>query len=100
MDGTGFNRTHNATSAAARRWPKVWLTQRHGKPWYIAFLEGHVTVMRIVKDRAEAIAVACAMLDKGIEVTDVGPMLDTDQQKSIRHLPERFTGNGAGATTG
>jgi hypothetical protein len=50
-------------------------------PWYISFLERHVTVMRIVRDRREAIAIACAMLDRGIEVTGVGPMLDTGQQE-------------------
>lgn len=37
--------------------------------------------MRVVRDRAEAIAVACAMLDEGIEVTGVGPMLGTCEQK-------------------
>ena len=75
MNGAGFRGT------AARRWPKVSLAQGRGNPWYIAFLEGRVTVMRIVRDCAEAIAVACAMLDEGIEVTGVGPMRDTGQQK-------------------
>ena len=52
--------TDAATSAAAKRWLNASLAHRHGKPWYIAFLDGRVTVMRIVRDRAEAIAVACA----------------------------------------
>ena len=68
MDDAGFRRT-NA------------LTQKNGSAWYIAFLEGRVTVMRIVRDRDEAIALACAMLDEGVEVTGVGPMLDTGQEK-------------------
>jgi hypothetical protein len=37
--------------------------------------------MRILRDRDEAIGVACAMLDEGIEVTGIGPLLDTSQQK-------------------
>jgi predicted Rossmann-fold nucleotide-binding protein len=81
MDAPGFRGTDAATSAAAKRWLNASLAHRHGKPWYIAFLGGRVTVMRIVRDRAEAIAVACAMLDEGIEVTGVGPMIDTGQQK-------------------
>ena len=79
MDGSGFR--HPATSAKVDRRPPIAAARRSGSPWYIAYLEGHVTVMRIVGDRAEAIAVACAMLDKGIEVTGVGPMLDTGQQR-------------------
>jgi hypothetical protein len=60
------------------------------KPWYVAFLKGHVTVMRVRRQRSEAIALACDMLDQGIEVTGVGPMLEIDQQEidpmSIRQL--------------
>lgn len=81
MDAPGFRGTDAATSDSARRWLNASLAQRHGNPWYIAFFDGRVTVMRIVGDRAEAIAVACAMLDEGIEVTGVGPMIDTGQQK-------------------
>jgi hypothetical protein len=60
------------------------------KPWYVAFLKGCVTVMRVRTHRSEAIALARDMLDQGIEVTRVGPMLETGQQEiasmSIRQL--------------
>jgi hypothetical protein len=60
------------------------------KPWYVAFLKGCVTVMRVRRHRSEAIALACDLLEQGIEVTRVGPMLETDQQEidpvSIRRL--------------
>lgn len=49
--------------------------------WYIAALDGNQTLMRIVKGRAEAIAVACEMLDEGVEVTKLGPMLEMAQQE-------------------
>jgi hypothetical protein len=56
-------------------------------------LDGRITVMRIVRDRTEAIAVACAMREEGIEVTGVGPMLDTGQQEielpSLREICRR-----------
>jgi hypothetical protein len=81
MDGSGVPRTVAATSGAVNRWLKIPLAKRSSSPWYIAFLEGRITVMRIVEDRSEAIALACAMLDEGIEVTGVGPMLDTGQEK-------------------
>jgi hypothetical protein len=54
--------------------------KRISDPWYIAFLKNHITTMRVVQDRSEAIATAFAMLDRGIEVIGVGPMLDTGQQ--------------------
>ena len=49
--------------------------------WYVVFSEHHVMVMRIVKDRREAIALACDMLDRRIEVTGAGPMLETGKQQ-------------------
>jgi hypothetical protein len=71
-----------------------------GHPWYISFFEGCATRMRIVKDRSEAIGVACAMLDEGIEVTRVGPMLDTGQPEidlaSLRELCRQGRGLGSG----
>jgi hypothetical protein len=84
MDGASSRGTHIASSATARRWRKGALAQGQGNPWYIAYLEGHVTVMRVVGDRAEAIGIACAMLDEGRDVTGVGPMLGTRDQKIDR----------------
>ena len=78
MDGSGFG--HATTSAGLDRRP-VSLAKRVGNAWYIAYLDGRVTVMRIVRDCTEAIGIACGMLDAGIEVTGIGPMLDTRQQK-------------------
>jgi hypothetical protein len=51
------------------------------KAWYVAFSQGHVTTMRIVKHRGEAITFACDLLDRGIELTGTGPMLGTAEQK-------------------
>jgi hypothetical protein len=83
MDASGIRGTNIATSGTARRWRKGVLAQG-GNPWYIAYLEGRVTIMRLVRDRDEAIGVACAMLDEGIEVTSVGPMLGTSQERIDR----------------
>jgi Periplasmic binding protein len=84
MDGASSRGTHIASSATARRWRKGALAQGQGNPWYIAYLEGHLTVMRVVGDRDEAIGVACAMLDEGIDVISVGPMLGVSEQKIDR----------------
>jgi hypothetical protein len=84
MNGAGYRGTPIATSTAIRCWIKAWLAQANDGPWYIAYLERRLTVMRIVRDRDEAIGVACAMLDERIEVTGVGPLLDTGQQKIDR----------------
>jgi hypothetical protein len=50
------------------------------RTWYVAFTNCRHTVMRLVKDRSEAIALACEMLDRGIDVTGAGPMLETERQ--------------------
>jgi hypothetical protein len=84
MDGEGSCRTNIATSAIASRWRKGSPAQGQANPWYIAYSEGRVTVMRVVGDRDEAIGVACAMLDEGIDVTGVGPMLGTGEQRIDR----------------
>jgi hypothetical protein len=84
MLGTSFHGPKNATSTAVRCRIKGWLAQANDGPWYIAYLEGHLTVMRVVRDRDEAIGVACAMLDEGLEVTSAGPMLGTSGQKIDR----------------
>ena len=51
------------------------------KAWYVAFSQGHVTMVRIVKHRGEAITLACNLLDRGIELTGAGPMLEAEEQK-------------------
>lgn len=60
------------------------------RAWYIAFTKDNCTRMRILKERAHAIGVACDMLDSGIEVTRLGPMLITGEQDidaaSIREI--------------
>jgi hypothetical protein len=89
MDDADFHWTNPANSPVLDCRLPIALAGRNGNPWYIAYLEGRVTVMRIVRDRAEAIAVACAMLDEGVEVTRVGPMLGTGQEidpASLREL--------------
>jgi hypothetical protein len=84
MNGAGYRGTTTATSTAVRRRIKGWLAQANDGPWYIAYLDGHITVMRVVRGRDEAIDVACTMLDQGLEVTSVGPMLGTSDQKIDR----------------
>jgi hypothetical protein len=100
----GYRETNVATSASASRWLNASLAHRSGNPWYIAFLEGRVTVMRVVEDRAEAIAVACAMLDEGIEVTGVGPLVDTGEQKigtaSLREICRQRRGSDTRVSSG
>jgi hypothetical protein len=61
MDSAGSRGTNIASSANSRRWRKGSLAQSQGNPWYVAYLEGRLTVMRVVRDRDEAIGVACAM---------------------------------------
>jgi hypothetical protein len=51
------------------------------KTWYVAFSKGRITAMRVAEDRSEAIALACDMLDRRIEVTGVGPMLEIGQRE-------------------
>jgi hypothetical protein len=50
-------------------------------PWYVTSSRGCFTEMRIAKSRSEAIALACDMLRQRIDVTGVGPMLETGQQR-------------------
>jgi hypothetical protein len=72
------------------------------KTWYVAFSKGRITAMRVAEDRSEAIALACDMLDRRIEVTGVGPMLGIGQREidpaTIRQIwRERAPDNRAGS---
>ncbi len=43
--------------------------------WYVSYLAGAVTVMSLAKSREEAISAACGLLDREINVQEIGPLL-------------------------
>ena len=43
--------------------------------WYVSHLAGAVTVMSLAKSREEAISAACGLLDRKIDVQEIGPLL-------------------------
>ena len=51
--------------------------------WYISYKVAHGCVMEIAKNEAEAIDVACGMLDRGIDIQEVGPMIEPPEGKLI-----------------
>ena len=42
--------------------------------WYVSYQGGCATVMSIARNRDEAISMACGMLDRGINVEEIGPL--------------------------
>jgi hypothetical protein len=51
--------------------------------WYISYKVAHGCVMEIAKNEAEAIDAACGMLDRGIDIQEVGPMIEPPEGKLI-----------------
>lgn len=45
------------------------------RDWYVSYLAGAVTVMSLAKSREEAISAACGLLDREINVQEIGPLL-------------------------
>ena len=43
--------------------------------WYVAYRAGAATVMSLAKSRDEAISVACDLLDRKINVQEIGRLL-------------------------
>jgi CheY-like chemotaxis protein len=43
--------------------------------WYVSYLAGAVTVMSLAKSRQEAVSAACDLLDRKINVQEIGPLL-------------------------
>jgi hypothetical protein len=43
--------------------------------WYVSYLAGAVTVMSLAKSREEAISAACGLLDRKLNVQEIGPLL-------------------------
>jgi hypothetical protein len=43
--------------------------------WYVSYLAGAVTVMSLAKSREEAISAECGLLDREINVQEIGPLL-------------------------
>lgn len=43
--------------------------------WCVSYLAGAVTVMSLAKSREEAISAACVLLDRKINVQEIGPLL-------------------------
>ena len=43
--------------------------------WYVSYRAGPGTVMSLAKSRDEAIGAACALLDRKINVQEIGPLL-------------------------
>ena len=42
--------------------------------WYVSYRAGASTVMSIAKSKDEAISTACGMLDRKINVQEIGPL--------------------------
>ena len=42
--------------------------------WYVSYWGGCATVMSIARSRHEAISMACGMLDRGLNVKEIGPL--------------------------
>jgi hypothetical protein len=49
--------------------------------WYVTCLKDDDTVMHIAEDRERAITDACEMLERGIDVTELGPMVETTMDR-------------------
>jgi uncharacterized protein YjgD (DUF1641 family) len=43
--------------------------------WYVSYRAGSGTVMSLAKSRNEAISTACDLLDRMINVQEIGPLL-------------------------
>ena len=43
--------------------------------WYVSYRAGAATVMSVAKSRDEAISAACGLLDRKIDVQEIGPLL-------------------------
>ena len=43
--------------------------------WYVSYQAGAGTVMSLAKSRDEAISIACGLLDRKIDVREIGPLL-------------------------
>ena len=43
--------------------------------WYVSYRAGSATVMSLAKSRDEAISTACGLLDRKINVQEIGPLL-------------------------
>ena len=43
--------------------------------WYVSYRAGAATVMSVAKSRDEAISAACGLLDRKINVQEIGPLL-------------------------
>jgi hypothetical protein len=43
--------------------------------WYVTYRAGAAVVMSLVKTRDEAISVACGLLDRKVNVQEIGPLL-------------------------
>jgi hypothetical protein len=48
-----------------------------GRSWYVAYRKGHDIAMKIAHDQGAAIEAACRLLKKGVDVTEIGPMVQT-----------------------
>ena len=43
--------------------------------WYVSYRAGDATVMSLAKSRDEAISAACGLLDRKMDVQEIGPLL-------------------------
>jgi len=46
--------------------------------WYVAYRKGHDIAMKVADNQGAAIEVACALLKRGVDVTEIGPMVQTE----------------------
>ena len=70
--------------------------------WYVAYRKGRDHALQVATDRDAAIATAFALLDRGIDVTEVGPTagprrhrLDATAIRELCHMREHMTESGA-----
>jgi hypothetical protein len=45
--------------------------------WYVAYRKGHDIAMKVADNQGAAIEAACVLLKQGVEVTEIGPMVQT-----------------------
>ena len=66
--------------------------------WYVSYRKGRSTAMQITEDREAAITAACALLNRGFDVTEIAPSagsrtlrLDAVAVREIHHFREYGT---------
>ena len=60
------------------------------RTWYVAYRKGRDIAMQVTEDREAAITTACALLNWGIDVTEVGPTVGSSGRLDAMALREIY----------